>query len=94
MLPSDIIDHCADKGKAISLMSLEGSPNLFTADNARFVHRFEYRGVDCFVLVPYKGEGLKRFWAKLLRYVRKEKHNEDDMWENGIEESVWERRAA
>jgi len=92
MSPITIQDYCAHKGKAISLSSTEKSPNLFTADNAKFIHHFEYRGVSCTVLVPYKGEGLKRFWTKLLRYIRQEKKAEDQLWEHGIEDSVWERQ--
>ena len=89
MSPLTITDYCAHKGKALTLSSKEGSPNLFTVDNAVFVHRFDYRDVECIVLVPYKGEGLKRFWNKLLRYIRQEKKREDNMWEHGIEETIW-----
>jgi len=89
MSPITIQDYCAHKGKPIELSSTERNPNLFTADNAKFVHRFSYREVDCVVLVPYKGEGLKRFWNKLLRYVREYKKREDDLWEHGLPEDLW-----
>lgn len=94
MSPITLINHCADKGKDIELSSTEQSPNLFTADNAKFVHHFEYRGVACFVLVPYTGGGCKKFWTKLLRYIRQEKKKEDEMWEYGVDESIWERQRA
>lgn len=89
MSPITITEYCAHKGKAISLSSTEQNPNLFTADNAKFIHHFRYRDVDCTVLVPYKGEGLQRFWNKLLRYVRAEKKREDEMWEHGVDECIW-----
>ena len=94
MSPITLISHCSDKGKEIELSSTESSPNLFTADNAKFVHHFNYRGVACFVLVSYTGGGVKKFWTKLLRYIREEKKREDDMWEHGVDESVWERQRA
>lgn len=91
MSPITIQDYCARKGRPISLSSTERNPNLFTNDNAKFIHRFEYREVPCIVLVPYKGEGLDRFWKKLLRYVRKEKKQEDLLWEYGMADDIWER---
>ena len=91
MSPIKIINHCSQKGKEVELWSEEAKPNLFTADFCKFIYRFRYREVDHLIFVPYKGEGCKKFWSKLLRYVRKEKAVTDDLYENGLEEDFWER---
>lgn len=78
-----IVEYCREKGKDVEFVP-GNTGTLFDEAIGHVRHELEYRDETRLVVAEWKSDEPKpKFWSRLLRKIREEKHYVDQLWEHG-----------